>query len=320
MKNIFTWVDAHPQNLKAKLVNQSFPVVTCLVLFAFFMAASTLFITQLINPASTEKIIIHLLPVDVAVGFFLYFVTAIDYALVVGRMQSINNGLKARFTMNVFTCLGCFVGVTFVLFLWGLAKEIDWLIVALLFFAGSVMVKLAFESLEYFQEAKNIPPLFRTLSIKIITFLHDLTKPLTFWIPELASPKIAKMPIKKLASWAFLLPFIIGLDDFIGYMGAMTIYNVFSLLLGIYVADIVIDVLIFTSPKLTKKVVEGAILSLLASWAFLYLMYKSYSEGLGVLAKLAQNSKTEAYLVAMVCIFAYIVGSVLHKRSLRSNS
>ena len=320
MKNIFTWVDTHPKNLKAKLVNQSFPVVTCLTLFAFFMVASTLFITQLINPAISEKIIIHFLPVDIAIGFFLYFVTAIDYALIVGRMQVVNNGLKARFTMNVFTCLGCFVGVSFVLFLWGLAKEIDWLIIILLIFAGSVMVKLAYESLGYFRDAKSIPSTIRTLSVKLIGFLHSLTQPLTFWIPELASPKIAKMSTKKLASWAFLLPFIIGLDDFVGYMGAMTIYNVFSLLLGIYLADIVIDVLIFTSPKLTKKVVEGAILSLLASWAFLYLMYKSYSESINVINKVLLESRSEAYLVLIISVFAYIVGRVFHKKSLRSDS
>lgn len=86
------------------------------------------------------------------------------------------------------------------------------------------------------------------------------------------------MSSSSLAKWSFFLPFIIGLDDLIGYMGAMTIYNVFGLLIGIYFADILIDVLIFVSPDFTKKIVESAYLSFIATFAFIYLAYKAYSE------------------------------------------
>jgi putative Ca2+/H+ antiporter (TMEM165/GDT1 family) len=193
-------------------------------------------------------------------------------------MQVVNTGSQARFIMNVNTCLGCFVGVTIVLFLWGFAKEVSWVIIPLLIFAGSVMVKLAFEGIEYFEEKEEIPVRIRQAVVKVLQFLHFFTTIFTFWIPELGSPKVKKMTAWQLAKWAFLLPFIIGLDDLVGYMGAMTIYNVFSLLFGIYLADIVIDILIFVSPSFTKKLVENATLSLLAAVAFLYLAYKSYSE------------------------------------------
>ena len=140
-----------------KFFDQLFPIAVCLTLFVIFMALTNLFIGSFINPFSSEKIELKLSLVDVAVGFFLYFVTAIDYALIVGRMQASNPGLMKRFAMNVFTCLGCFVGVSMVLFLWGFAKEITGLIIPLLIFAGSVMIKLAYEGHEYFNEAKSIP-------------------------------------------------------------------------------------------------------------------------------------------------------------------
>lgn len=278
LMNIFNWLDAHAETKKGILLNQLIPIVTCLVLFGVFIAATYIFIQYGINPYSTEHIQLVLHPVDVAVGAFLYFVTAIDYALIIGRMAVVNTGAKARFVMNVFTCVGCFVGVSVVLFLWGFAKEIVWLIMPLLIFAGSVMIKLAYEGREYFEHAPNIPLIVRTVLSRVLVFLFQVTRIFTFWIPELGSPRVQKMPLLQLAQWAFFLPFIIGLDDLIGYMGAMTIYNAYGLIFGIYISDILIDILIFVSPKFTKKMVESALLSVLASGAFLYLAYKSYAE------------------------------------------
>lgn len=280
MSNIFTWLDNSARNKKYPLINQLLPVGICLFLFVAFILVTIFFIESVINPFSTEKIEIELHLVDVLVGFFLYFITAIDYALIVGRMQITNTGSKARVIMNIFTCVGCFVGVSLVLFLWGFAKEIPLVIIPILIFAGSVMIKLAFEGTDYYEADKAIPKFIRVGTTKVLNAVHYVTSIFTFWIPELGSPKVIKMPSLELAKWSFFLPFIIGLDDLIGYMGAMTIYNAFSLLFGIYLADILIDILIFVSPKFTKKMVENAMLSLLAAYAFIYLGYKSFSEAL----------------------------------------
>jgi hypothetical protein len=220
-------------------------------------------------------------------------------------MSVINNGLKQRFVMNVFTCLGCFVGVTGVLFLWGFAKEVTGFIVPLLIFAGSVMVKLAYEGHDYFLNAKTIPKFISQVSWFILQNLYRVTRVFTFWMPDLGSPAVAKMSLSKLAKWSFFLPFIIGIDDLVGYMGAMTIYNAFSLIVGIYVADIAIDVLIFLSPKLTKKLVENALLSLLAAWAFLYLAYKSYSEVWHLMSRVWHIERVQ--LIAGVLMFVAVV-------------
>ncbi|NCO11940.1 MAG: hypothetical protein COZ34_01855 [Candidatus Pacebacteria bacterium CG_4_10_14_3_um_filter_34_15] len=306
MTNIFNWLDSNINTLKGKLLNQLLPISVCAIFYIFFISSSHYFIANIINPTLVDKIspIFHW--TDVLVGFFLYFVTAIDYALIVGRMQISNHGSKARVVMNIATVMGCYVGVTLVLFLWGFAKEISWLIIPILIFAGSVMIKLAFEGIEYFKDSKSIPKLLSLPTIYVVDALYYLSRAFTFWMPEISKPSVKPMKTSELIKWSFLLPFVIGLDDLIGYMGAMTIYNVFGLLIGIYFADIFIDILIFVSPKFTKKVVESATLSIIATFAFLFLAYKSYSEALGLIHEKLLITRQSIFIDALI-FFALVL-------------
>ncbi len=318
MLNIFLWLDKNVSTKRGKLLNQLLPIFICMIFYIFFILSSKFFITDLINPGLAEKISLRFSLIDVFVGFFLYFVTAIDYALIIGRMQISNPGSQARVVMNVATVLGCYVGVTFVLFLWGFAKEVFWLITPILIFAGSVMVKLAYEGMEYFQHSNQIPQLFSKITVVFVTILHYLTRVFTFWMPEMGKPDVKPMRVAELAKWSFFLPFLIGLDDLIGYMGAMTIYNVFGLLIGIYFADIFIDILIFVSPKFTKKIVESALLSFIATFAFIFLAYKSFSEALHILTEKffisGKNITEDILLFFLIIIVADIVMAKLQKR------
>lgn len=312
---IFNWLDTHADSRKGRLANQLLPIGVCLTLFVIFMSLSTLFINYLINPYSTDKIIIQVYPQALIAGFTLYFLTAIDYALIVGRMQSINTGAKARFTMNVFTCIGCFIGVSLTLFFWGFAKEIPWLIIPLLIFAASVMLKLAIEGKGYFVESSQIPKLLKIPTDFILKVLSFPTTILSGWMPTINNPHLAKLNLRNLAKWSLLLPFIIGIDDLVGYMGAMTIYNVFSLLIGIYLADIAIDILIFVSPKLTTKIVQNPWLSIGGAYAFLYLAYRSLSEAYNML-RLDFSTWGNDIILAVVGFTALIV--ILHLSSRKS--
>lgn len=309
-------IDASTEK-KHLLLKQFTPVIICAFLFIFFIQTTHLFIQYFINPFSTEQIQIVLYPSNILVGFFLYFVTAVDYALVVGRMQVVNSGFKARIVMNIFTCVGCYVGVSLVLFLWGFAKEVYWILVPLLIFAGAIMLKLAYEGKDYLVFDNPIAKKIGNGTTKLLTILYFPTRLLTAWVPELATPNVQRMHITELAKWSFLLPFIIGLDDFIGYMGAMTIYNVYSLLFGIYIADIVIDLIIFISPKFTKKLVESPMLSLLAAYAFLYLAFKSFSESYD---HIIHHLKVSSSLTLIVVGIALIVVMVIDYWKMKSFS
>lgn len=319
MGSIFHWLDTN-KTKKGKLLNQLLPISICTIFYIFFIWSSHLYITHFINPNLVNKITAEFHWLDVLVGFFLYFVTAVDYALVVGRMQISNPGSKARVIMNIATVLGCYVGVTLVLFIWGYAKEITGLIVPILIFAGSVMIKLAFEGIDYFKDAENIPNFFSKPLIVFTTILYFLSRIFTFWMPEISKPTVKPLKTSQLIKWSFFLPFIIGLDDLIGYMGAMTIYNVFGLLIGIYFADVFIDVLIFISPKFTKKIVESATLSVLATLAFLFLAYKSYSEALSLLHEKFLFTHTNLLLdigvfIVIVLIFDFVTAKTQNRKA-----
>ncbi len=319
MTNIFRYLDTN-KTKKVKLLNQLLPITICTILYIFSIWSSHYFIVNIINPTLEKKIIIDFHWIDVLVGFFLYFITAIDYALIIGRMQTSNPGSKARVIMNVATVIGCYVGVTLILFLWGFAKEITWLVIPILIFAGSVMIKLAFEGIDYFKNSTQIPKILSRATILTVNILHYLTRIFTFWIPEISKPSVKPMKSSNLLKWSFLLPFIIGLDDLIGYMGAMTVYNAFSLLIGIYLADIFIDILIFISPKFTKKIVESAVLSIIATFAFILLAYKSYSEALGLIhEKLLVSTKNIFINILLffliVILFDVVMAKLQHRKT-----
>lgn len=325
LNKLFIWIDEHRNEGKGKLLYQFIPIFICAILYLFFITSSHFYISHWINSQLTEKISLHFHWLDVIVGIFLYFVTAIDYAIVVGRMSIKNSGSKARVIMNVATVMGCYVGVTGVLFLWGFAKEITLLIIPILIFAGSVMIKLAHEGTDYFMNSPHIPNFLKKITITSVKIPNYLTRIFTFWMPEIARPSTQSLTPLQLAKWSFLLPFIIGLDDLIGYMGAMTIYNVFGLLIGIYLADVLIDVMIFVSPSLTKKLVKSATLSFMATYAFLYLAYKSYKEVYHLIQHefATTNSQLLSYLIAFivgVIILDIIMAKIQHRQSFLSET
>ena len=121
--NVFNWLDKNKNTPRGKVLNQLVPVSTALTLFSFFVFSTHFYIKHLINPTLSNPIHIRIAIKDMLTGFFLYFITAIDYALIVGRMMTKNNGAKARFVMNIGTVLGCYIGVTAILFLWSFGKK-----------------------------------------------------------------------------------------------------------------------------------------------------------------------------------------------------
>jgi len=310
MKNVFYWLDNN-KSKQGKLLNQLVPIGISSILFVLAVLSARFYITDLINPTLNEEVVLKPRLLDILVGFFLYFVTAIDYALVVGRMLVTNQGSKARVIMNSFTVIGGYVGVTLVLFLWGFSKEIIVLVVRILIFAGSVMIKLASEGTDYFEHSQIIPQWVSSSTIFVVNILHYLTRVFTFWMPEISRPSIEPMKPGALMRWSFILPFVIGLDDMVGYLGAMTIYNVYGLLIGIFFADVFIDVIIFISPELTKKVVQSSILSLFATYAFLYLGFKSYHEVLLILQEKMYISNQSIFIDFMLFLLLVIIADLL---------
>lgn len=70
---------------------------------------------------------------------------------------------------------------------------------------------------------------------------------------------------------AVSIPFILGLDDFAGYIPLFSIVNVFGLATGVFIGHMLLNIALFSSPKITIQIVKNPILSFLGSLAFVDL-------------------------------------------------
>ncbi len=68
-----------------------------------------------------------------------------------------------------------------------------------------------------------------------------------------------------------IIPFALGADDLAGYMVLLTAINIFSLLVGIYFGDALIDAALFANQEVTVKVVKNRWVSYFGALFFIGL-------------------------------------------------
>ena len=248
--------------------NNIIPVSISLALFAAF-SILTYFILLSLNTLNliTEKLSTTVVWEQVIIGMLIYFKTAVDYAIFVGLLMDQNVGTKKRIAMNVGTSIGAFIGVTMILVLWALFKEIDWLMFILLIIAGCILLSLGDASQEHFKKLR--------MELRIpLEMFFNLIRPVvsifTFFMPE-GDMKARKLGIKKLFILSAIVPFALGADDLAGYMSLLNAFNVFSILIGIYLADCIIDIALFANRELTIKIVKNQWVSYAGAIAFIIL-------------------------------------------------
>ena len=247
---------------------QLLPISVSLSFFIIF-SYLTYFILKYINTlnAVEEKILITIIYEQVVLGMFIYLKTAVDYAIFVGRLMDKNQGIKKRLAMNIGTSLGCFFGVSLILIIWSIFKEVKIIMFILLLFSGMILIGLGDNSQEHFHDMnKN----FKTPVQVFFNITRPIVNMFTFFMPE-GSMKAKTLDLKSLFIYSAILPFILGADDLAGYMVLMSISNVFSLLIGIYLADAVIDIFLFTNRKLTTKFVKNKFISYFGAIFFIII-------------------------------------------------
>lgn len=201
------------------------------------------------------------------IGIFIYLKTSVDYALFVGALMEKNPGTPKRIAMNVGTQIGCFLGVTVIVVLWVFFKEIHWLMAILLVIAGMILIGLGDGSQEHFSALPE--KLRRPLEI-----FFDVTRPIvklfTFFMPD-NEMSAKEMNTKKLFFVSGIIPFALGADDLAGYMVLLNPVNAFSLLVGIYFGDAIIDIALFFDPEITVKIVKNRWVSYVGALFFIGL-------------------------------------------------
>ncbi len=259
------------QALRDQLIALPLTAITCVLLVLLLWGE-----IHLLNHVSSEKIVAHLRIQDIVVGMTIYLKTSIDFAIFIGRLMDRNRGLKGRIAIEIGTALGNAVGTFAILALWTFFKEIDWLLGIMVFIAGLVLFRLAEEGLEHVNhENRRYPAWFRfgvRRFERALLFINGLTHPLLSRVmPATNVEAKAKKTFLALLAAAFVVPFILGLDDFAGYVPLFNVINVFGFATGVFIGHMVLNILLYLSPRRTIKAVKNPVISLLGSIAFVLL-------------------------------------------------
>ncbi len=237
----------------------------------------------------SENILTQIKIQDVLIGSGIYLKTAVDFAILIGLLMLKYPGFKNRIAIENGTALGNALGTMAVLTLWFFFKEIKWLLAIMVFLAALVLFELAKGGIEHIEEAQHEGqkvPKWVKASAKVIDIF--LTKIMTVISPVLSKilPSLKFDETKKLTFWglistSFTIPFILGLDDFAGYVPLFNVVNVFGFGVGVFLGHMILNVLLFINPNLTIKLVKNPIVSLLGTVAFIGLalfgLYEVYN-------------------------------------------
>ncbi len=260
----------HESFLKRQIIPLSLTVV------AFVVLTALLYVEILaLNHFTVEDIALNINPLDVLIGLTIYLKTAIDFAIFIGNVMHKNPGMKGRIAVELGSALGNAAGTMAILLIWTFFKEIRWLLIIMLFLAAIVLFKLAEDSLEHAHDAENHPKWFSFVVRKLEKALHSFnifTNPLLRRIlPHGGMKAAAFATFWGLFAFSFTVPFILGLDDFAGYVPLFSIINVFGFGIGVFLGHMVLNILLYINPEKTIKLVKLPAVALIGAIAFVAL-------------------------------------------------
>lgn len=228
---------------------------------------------RLLNLFTTDDLSLKVRWSDVLIGMTIYLKTAIDFAIFIGRLMGKNTGLKGRIGIEIGTALGNALGTMVILLIWTFFKEVTWLLALMVFVASLVLFRLAEDGMEHIDaDNPTYPSWFRNFISafeNVLKKLNAITGPfLNKLIPSRSLKVETSKTFKALLIISFTIPFILGLDDFAGYVPLFNVVNVFGFGIGVFVGHMVLNVLLYLSPEKTIAAVKNPIISFIGSIAF----------------------------------------------------
>ena len=214
---------------------------------------------------------------DILVGAVIYLKTSVDFAVFMGRLQASNPGWQKRIAIEIGTALGNGLGTIGILILWVFFRRLEILLALMILLAALILFELAYSGLEQLANWEGDRGFKRLSFILLDNVLSSITKtakPLTSRIiPDLGSKLKGDnlMPWKSLLWFAFTVPFILGLDDFAGYVPLFSLVNVFGFALGVMGAHMILNIGLFANPEATIKFFKNQWISFAGTVAFMGL-------------------------------------------------
>jgi len=273
--------------MKKVFIHQIIPII--LTLFTFLILSTALYglLLLLNNLPLREKIVLDFGKRDILIGVAIYLKTAIDFAIFIGNLMHTNPGWKKRIAIEFGTAVGNAFGTFLILIVWTLFKEVPVLMIIMIFIASVVLLRMAQESLEEFLKQKKSFIRIRmpvSLLQEQLNFINNLFRPiLRFFVPNLNLTRTKKLSFANLVVFSFTIPFLLGLDDFAGYIPIFSIVNLFGFTLGVMLGHMILNIGLFVFPKTTVKVVKHPFVLVIGGIAFIGLGIFGFYEAFQIL-------------------------------------
>jgi hypothetical protein len=256
--------------------DQIVPLLLTVVVFAA-MVAILYFEIVLLNKfvVSRDKVLLEVRWTDILVGMTIYLKTSIDFAIYIGRLMSKFEGWKNRVMIEIGTALGNALGTIAILLVWDLFREVKFLMALMIFIAALVLFRLAEDGLDHVKDEEGKYKYsffgFAEQFEKYLSIINRAVAPVLNKLVPHMSISDDKKGFKALFILSFSIPFILGLDDFAGYIPLFNIVNVFGFAIGVFLGHMVLNILLFLSPHKTIHAVKNPVISFIGSLAFVGL-------------------------------------------------
>lgn len=252
------------QKFKAKFIPIILTVITFFVLTVLFI----LFLHVLNLFPIKQKIQINFRPIDILVGMTIYLKTSIDFALFMGNLMHTNPGWKKRIAIEMGTALGNCLGTVLVLCIWFFFKEAPVLMILMIVLASLILFEMAEEGFDKVMKNPNQWTKLLAFPFFLLKKITYIFKPFLGKILPDTGITASKLSFSKLFFFSLLIPFLLGLDDFAGYIPLFSIINVMSFIIGVFFAHMLLNIALFASPTLTIKITKHPLIVAFGSIAF----------------------------------------------------
>ncbi len=256
---------------------------------------------------------------DLALGFYLYIKTSVDFAAFIGSMMVSNPGWKNRVAVEWGTSLGNFAGTLVVLWLWMIFRSTNQLLEGLIVLIASfVLLELAAGSHERLREAEwDVQSGFKKSFFMLSKFFLKLrlfTEPFLVWMPDLEATMSGKsLPtIKSLLLYSFIVPFILGSDDFASYISVFSVVNVFSFATGVIIGHSILLAGLFAFPKKVDHLLALPGFSALAITTFILLFLNGAYDAVKILWEWSHSSFINIVIILSLGVLWWILYTFRH--------
>lgn len=252
-------------------ITQGVPLALTFIIF-FVLIGLLHGLLALLNVYTVHDVILKIQWADVLVGMTIYLKTSVDFAIFIGNLMHTYPGWKNRIAIEIGTAGGNALGTFIILIIWNFFRDVHLLLAAMVFIAALVLLRMAEEGFEHV-DTSNAG--LKSISKALTKGLTAFNKPFGFFL-NVIIPK-SDMKMKKSLTFiglffmAFTVPFILGLDDFAGYVPLFNVVNVYGFAIGVFLGHMVLNIFLFISPQHTIKLVKNAYISFAGSVAFIAL-------------------------------------------------